>query len=175
MNSATIPTISGQVTLYGNNGEIAGDATSAGQIGITGELYGAMLSITSPDALLGQPAYFHDGTIGGPGTYDLDFIDGPSGPFNVMTGQAGGLFYFDWGVSTDVPVWIVWDVSGDSYLATDSDGDGIRGHQMTYGPFSGLSMTIDFTVSTVPVPAAIWLFGSGLLGIIGLSRHKKSI
>ncbi len=27
-------------------------------------------------------------------------------------------------------------------------------------------------VSSVPVPAAVWLFGSGLLGLIGFSKHK---
>ena len=27
--------------------------------------------------------------------------------------------------------------------------------------------------STVPVPSAVWLFGSGLLGLIGISRRKK--
>lgn len=27
----------------------------------------------------------------------------------------------------------------------------------------------------VPVPAAVWLFGSGLLGLIGISRRKKSV
>ena len=29
-------------------------------------------------------------------------------------------------------------------------------------------------VSIVPVPAAIWLFGSGLLGLIGIARRRKS-
>lgn len=29
------------------------------------------------------------------------------------------------------------------------------------------------SVSAVPVPAAIWLFGSGLIGIIGMARRKK--
>ena len=29
-------------------------------------------------------------------------------------------------------------------------------------------------VSTVPVPAAVWLFGSGLLGLIGVARRKNS-
>jgi hypothetical protein len=28
-------------------------------------------------------------------------------------------------------------------------------------------------VATVPVPAAVWLFGSGLLGLIGFARRKK--
>ncbi len=30
------------------------------------------------------------------------------------------------------------------------------------------------SVSTVPIPAAIWLFGSGLLGLIGIARRKTA-
>lgn len=30
------------------------------------------------------------------------------------------------------------------------------------------------TQSLVPVPAAVWLFGSGLLGLIGIARRKKT-
>lgn len=26
----------------------------------------------------------------------------------------------------------------------------------------------------VPIPGAVWLFGSGLMGLIGISRHKKA-
>ena len=29
------------------------------------------------------------------------------------------------------------------------------------------------TISSVPVPAAIWLFGSGLIGLVGFARRKK--
>jgi hypothetical protein len=31
------------------------------------------------------------------------------------------------------------------------------------------------TVSAVPVPAAVWLFGSGLLGLVGIGRRRKQI
>ena len=31
------------------------------------------------------------------------------------------------------------------------------------------------TVSSVPVPAAVWLFGSGLTGLIGVARRKKKL
>jgi len=34
----------------------------------------------------------------------------------------------------------------------------------------GLSYT--WTLQAVPVPAAVWLFGSGLIGLIGLARRK---
>ena len=29
-------------------------------------------------------------------------------------------------------------------------------------------------IAAVPVPAAVWLFGSGLLGLIGIARRKKA-
>jgi hypothetical protein len=29
------------------------------------------------------------------------------------------------------------------------------------------------TPATVPLPAATWLFGSGLLGLVGMARKKK--
>ncbi len=31
-----------------------------------------------------------------------------------------------------------------------------------------------WSVSTVPIPAAIWLFGSGLIGLIGVAKRKKA-
>ncbi len=31
-----------------------------------------------------------------------------------------------------------------------------------------------FDTSVVPIPAAVWLFGSGLLGLIGFSKRKKA-
>ena len=34
-------------------------------------------------------------------------------------------------------------------------------------------LTISFDVTAVPVPAAVWLFGSGIIGLIGLSIRKK--
>jgi len=36
----------------------------------------------------------------------------------------------------------------------------------------GISGFVQQTV--VPVPAAVWLFGSGLIGLVGMARRKKS-
>ena len=37
-----------------------------------------------------------------------------------------------------------------------------------------LHMTGHVGTSAIPVPAAVWLFGSGLLGLVGVARRKKS-
>ena len=29
-------------------------------------------------------------------------------------------------------------------------------------------------VNAVPVPATVWLFGSGLIGLVGVARRKKT-
>jgi hypothetical protein len=40
---------------------------------------------------------------------------------------------------------------------------------------NGVVNSTDFiNTAVVPVPAAVWLFGSGLLGMIGIARRKKS-
>lgn len=53
------------------------------------------------------------------------------------------------------------------------DGD------QTFGSKTGISAYSAWAVqsgdvSAVPVPAAVWLFGSGLLGLIGVAKRKKA-
>ena len=61
-------------------------------------------------------------------------------------------------------------------LMSDSDNIG----SIVFTDFNGLSgdtIGVDdivFANTTVPVPAAVWLFGSGLIGLIGVARRKKS-
>ena len=37
-----------------------------------------------------------------------------------------------------------------------------------------VSVGTTIVVSAIPVPAAVWLFGSGLLGLVGIARRKKA-
>ena len=45
------------------------------------------------------------------------------------------------------------------------------------GGFKGFNYTLHLEgtvgASAIPVPAAVWLFGSGLLGLVGVARRKK--
>ncbi|HIB83546.1 MAG TPA: VPLPA-CTERM sorting domain-containing protein, partial [Chromatiaceae bacterium] len=37
-----------------------------------------------------------------------------------------------------------------------------------------ISINANVNVSDVPVPAAVWLFGSGLIGLVGMARRKTA-
>lgn len=39
---------------------------------------------------------------------------------------------------------------------------------------NGSVVSTDIINTAVPVPAAVWLFGSGLLGLVGIARRKKA-
>jgi hypothetical protein len=45
------------------------------------------------------------------------------------------------------------------------------------GVFEGFNFNFNLhgNMTVVPVPAAVWLFGSGLLGLAGVARRKKKI
>jgi hypothetical protein len=58
-------------------------------------------------------------------------------------------------------------VSGNGYQNTDATWSFSANNSKTY------SMNVT-AVPAVPVPAAVWLFGSGLIGLAGIARRKVS-
>ena len=52
--------------------------------------------------------------------------------------------------------------------------DGISGNDTSMNFGNILHPNIRVNVNTVPIPAAVWLFGSGLIGLIGIARRKKA-
>jgi len=69
------------------------------------------------------------------------------------------------------------DCSGFNGFLEVGTTDGYSGDavdpQSPFAAFSESSGVIT-GLTNIPVPAAIWLFGSGLLGLIGIARRKKS-
>ncbi len=63
--------------------------------------------------------------------------------------------------------------TGNEYLASDFIIDNgaavLRGSPDGLPDMTRLEVT---TVSAVPVPAAVWLFGSGLIGLVGIARRR---
>ena len=72
-------------------------------------------------------------------------------------------------------VMAVWDTNmfggtwvGDSNPLWYGNGNAVQLTFMT----SGGALVVD--VQPIPVPAAVWLFGSGLLGMVGIARRRRS-
>ena len=73
-----------------------------------------------------------------------------------------------------------------SYSGTFTLGAGVTAYTLQFAAVCGAAntCTTDYyfdnvsvmaDVSAVPVPAAVWLFGSGLLGLVGVARRKKAL
>jgi hypothetical protein len=101
-----------------------------------------------------------------------DFLPDPGGPAagDVWSGIGFDTFFNDPAVGTFTIATIsltalaaggssLWILDTSEYFSATEQLFPILGHA---------------TVNEVPVPAAVWLFGSGLLGLIGIARRKKA-
>jgi hypothetical protein len=112
------------------------------------------------------------------GTISNNACDGISTMSAIKNCLFDGAAYFDGkpsGTTAGKPagnkVWML--------ASTDGDGDGVMGIPMAAnGPFPGFNANFNASMAStpdavVPVPAAVWLFGSGLLSLVGIARRKK--
>jgi hypothetical protein len=118
---------------------------------------------TSPP-FLGTPFEFYYAATG------TDFLThtAPIIDFNTMTADMSSMYTF-WngsefnvgGLATVVQTGAnMWDLS---FTHTQLDS-----------PFIDFTSVMTMQISQVPVPAAVWLFGSGLIGLIGIARKKAA-
>lgn len=82
-----------------------------------------------------------------------------TGRSQILTGEAAGSS--------------IWKVSG-IYDDGNPNKDFLRLHTLTYSSAQKFKYTGSalVRVSAVPVPSAVWLFGSGMLGLLGVARRK---
>ena len=92
--------------------------------------------------------------------------------FHLTGNQVAAGTFFDWSTSFNIPVLTIYDCNSGTCLGNSLP--------MAAGPFptqqpafNGTTLD-EFPVSgSVPVPAAVWLMGSGLLGLVGVARRRK--
>jgi len=141
-----------------DDGSVPAEAILAGTFGLTttidafGVLSGGTLTIGGTVASLG----FNSGTL--------------------LTGDLTALGFNNAGD----PLEFLFDVTGGDAFALYGGGSLSGGIILSNSGFEGNwenSFTADATAASdtgvVPVPAAVWLFGSGLIGLVGFGRHAR--
>lgn len=138
---------------------IAGDVFSGSAVGqnFVGDAF------NEPGKLLLQ-IVFRDANGGFAGTA----AGGNAAPgFNVFDGNT-----IDWTNPTDN----FWTILGVGTAPAPDNTASVDFNVLVLAPSggSGFFDSASFDKTVVPVPAAVWLFGSGLIGLIGIARRRKS-
>ena len=79
-----------------------------------------------------------------------------------------GNLTFSWSANPSIPVVSSWDVCGTCGGVTVNNATILA----TSSAFPGFQPFFSGSISLVPVPAAIWLMGSGLIGLVGVARRR---
>jgi hypothetical protein len=104
----------------------------------------------------------------------------PLGPTPIATRSLNALGCEAQLLATQVNAWSIMP-TGNIANCDLSQDDGIGGSPAVSTAFQDFNFNFDVTsihlesmvASPIPLPAAVWLFGSGLLGLIGLARRKR--
>lgn len=106
--------------------------------------------------------------------HDVTFVDNGDGTYGNARGTGTPNMLWDLNiVNFNAPIEALWDVTdnGDGTTTVASVSSFIMPQSTTLPNFQPV---FEGSLSQVPIPSAVWLFGSGLLGLIGLARRKAN-
>ena len=198
-NNFTMLDISGNFVGGVNDVSMSWDGTvftSSGDYSGPGGIHNMTLS--SPSTFYGYTWTVHDVQVFRPGVYTFDTANGGGSPetgiqtLTIGAGQLGAHMLYDWNGSLNIDISILWDANGvfgttanqrtltgtALWNAVSIDGDTYPGPGIGMaigGPTQNFQISFNLngiTPAAVPLPAAIWLFGSGLLVILNIFRKK---
>ncbi len=143
----------------------SGSVNDDGTGSFTGSFFGHTWLATVETGVITTGSGSWAGT-NGLGTWDFSAAIATLGATEVAVGT-----FFDWNSNTDIAVLAIFDCAGGVCTGVNTNAD----QGMQTGPFLGAKPAFNGTgdLSAVPVPAAAWLMGSGLLGLVGVARRRK--
>lgn len=89
--------------------------------------------------------------------------------FMSSVGESTMNSFIDINLSNGDDFFVVSSLSARSFIGATADASNTLTMQFSGAGAAGLRAA---SVSAVPVPAAVWLFGSGLIGLMGFARRK---
>jgi hypothetical protein len=116
----------------------------------------ASTSVTSGDPLIGN---YRFGSIA-----PLTLLANTD--YRVVAVNLDDFYNANSGTPDNVDPRITWNSYAYCLTTTLTSCDNLVGTERTW--------MANFDIAPVPIPAAVWLFGSGLLGLVGIARRKKA-
>ena len=152
-------------TLFGPGGFAEGNATiTNGVFQDYGQVqWQAVVPVGSPTTLPPDD-----------GTPAINFFIDPAGeisgvdpePFRLLAGITNGVFTPLWELDFSNVTGSLGSLNLAGLVAHGVDANGVR---------TGVEFQVDpFTIQAVPIPAAIWLFGTALVVLVGIGKRKKA-
>ncbi len=133
---------------------------------------------------VGAPGSIYEGSTGSEMAHMYYTTLGNLAPYDPATGDAR----LEWGLSNTGPFtgileWYYWSATeytpqpNNAYYVHFTSGHQYYLDKVNYDEFAWPVRAGDVgapPLPSVPIPAAVWLFGSGLLGLLGVARNKSA-
>jgi len=151
-------------------------ATASNYLGLSGHL-ATITSQVENDFLLGLVPQVNAAVWLGGFDASGDYFDPAKDAWSWITGESFG--YSNWSPGKPIaPNENYLQFFGGSvssvYGVAPGEWNNVVDAYSGTGPYVIRGYFVEYELSSVPIPPALWLFGSGLLGLIGVARKKST-